>query len=433
MPDQLLVGAAEVDITPPVGTALAGGLRPRKSEGIEDPLTIKALVLESGGTTIVYVLLDLIKLYREHGDAAVALASERTGIPAQNIVWAASHTHTGPYLGPMFGVEEGGVDEDWLAALPEKFAEAVERAHDVRRPARISRVRGYCHSVSHNRRLRFKDGREINTWNLGRGEEELQCLGAAGPVDPELGVLCFDGEGGEPIAILWHFTLHTNTNFGRLFSADYPAVVAAELRKRFGGELIPVFVPGACADINVPRGPGDDGPLHREVGKALASVILESLEKRRPRAEPPRLGALKSEVAVSYRDLAADQEQRIRDSQWSAEGQEVFRRELEIMRREGTTEATTLVQAWRIGEVGFASLPGELFVDWGLKIKAESPFPWTFPVELGGDYLGYLVTEQAWEAGGYESLIARSARPSHQAVAEMVAAAQRLLGRLWEM
>ncbi len=425
MPDQLLVGAAEVDITPPVGTALAGSLQPRTSEGVEDPLTIKAVVLASGGVKLAYVLLDLIKLYRREGDAAVELASGRTGIPATNICWAASHTHTGPYTGAIFGAEEGGVDEEWLAGVPGRFAEAVEKAHDTMRPARMSRERGYCHKVSHNRRLKYKDGREINTWNLHRGEEEVQCLGSAAPVDPEGGILCFDDERGVPIAVLWHYALHTNANFGKYFSADYPGVVAARLRERFGSGVVPIFMPGAFADLNTA------GLGYREVGDALSRVILDRLEKREPREGSVPLEALKEEVVVPYRDLTLDQEKRIRDSQWPEEAQEVFRRELEIMRSAGETEARTVIQAWRIGEVGFASLPGELFVQWGLKIKAESPVPWTFPVELGGDYLGYLVTQQAWEAGGYESLIARSARPSPDGVAKMVDVALGLLNRLW--
>jgi hypothetical protein len=160
--------------------------------------------------------------------------------------------------------------------------------------------------------------------------------------------------------------------------------------------------------------------------------MLMQLARREPRTGGISLGAYKARVVVSYRDLTIDQEQRIRDSQWPPEAQESFRREFALMRQEGVREAESVVQAWRIGDVGFASLPGELFVEWGLKIKAESPFPWTYPVELGGDYLGYLVTEQAWEAGGYESLLARSARPSVEGVARLVEAAQQLLVQLWE-
>jgi hypothetical protein len=340
-------------------------------------------------------------------------------------VWAASHTHTGPYTARFLGAEGVDVDLGWLQSVPARVAEAVAGAQAARRPARMSRLRGYCNSVSHNRRLRFKDGREINTWLLHRGEEEVQCLGAAGPIDPELGMLCFDDADGTPIAVLWHFTLHTNTNFGPRFSADYPAVVAARLRERFGSGMVSIFVPGACADINSP------GPRYREVGDRLADVMLTQLARREPRTGGIPLGARTARVAVPYRDYTADQEQRIRDSQWPPEDQESFRRELAIMREEGAEGAESVVQAWRIGDVGFASLPGELFVEWGLKIKAESPFPWTYPVELGGDYLGYLVTEQAWAAGGYESLLARSARPSVAGVARLVEAAQELLAHLW--
>ncbi|HOJ41083.1 MAG TPA: hypothetical protein PK644_11530, partial [bacterium] len=58
------------------------------------------------------------------------------------------------------------------------------------------------------------------------------------------------------------------------------------------------------------------------------------------------------------------------------------------------------------------------------------PFPWTYPVELGGDYLGYLVTERAWQEGGYEALIARSARPSVEGVAMLVETVLKMLHHL---
>lgn len=424
MKNQLLVGAAEVDITPPIGTAMAGSLQPRKSEGVDDPLTAKAIVLESGGERLAYVLLDLIALSRREGDAAVALASERTGIPGSHIVWAASHTHTGPYPGKIiFGAEIGGVDEKWLAGIPGKFARAVELAHQARRPARMCRERGYCNRMIHNRRLRFKDGRELNTWLLHGGEEEVQCLGSAAPIDPEVGILSFDDERGAPIAILWHYTVHTNANFGPRFSADYPGVVAARLRERFGARTVPIFMPGAFADVN-------PTVKYREIGDELANVIMQRMNKRQPSEGRVKLGAVKKEIVVPYRDFQADETRRIRASQWPPEARKVFRSELARMRKAGETSAETIIQAWRIGEVGFASLPGELFVEWGLKIKAESPFPWTFPVELGGDYLGYLVTEQAWKAGGYECLTCRSAKPSVSGVAKMTDTALKLLSRL---
>ena len=428
MTTKLLVGAAEVDITPPVGTFLAGNLQPRPSIGVDDPLTFKAVVFEAGGETFAYVLADLLFLKRPLGDALVALAAQRTGIPASNIVWAASHTHTGPYTWPVPGV----MNDAWVATLPEQFARVVELAHAARRPAKLCLTRGYCSAVIHNRRLKYKDGREINTWLLNGGEAEVQCLGSAAPIDPEVGILSFDDERGVPITILWHFTLHLTTNFGPRFSADYPGVVAGRLRERFGPTTVPIFMPGAFGDING-LGPDTlrDHQGYRFVGDQLANVIIQCLDQRKPRPVEPVLGVIKQEVTVPFRDFTVDQEQRIKASQWSPEMQKHFQNELELVRQAGIKTADTLIQAWRIGDIGFVSFPGELFVEWGLKIKAESPFPWTFPVYAGGDCLGYLVTQQAWEAGGYESLITRYSPVSAEGVVKLVETAQQCLVQLW--
>lgn len=422
----LLVGVSEVDITPPVGTFMCGSLAPRRAVGIEDPLLAKAIVLQVGDARIAYVILDLAVLKRDVGDAAVALASEQTGIPPEHIVWATSHTHTGPYTDDLF--PHGGedpVNREWLASLPAKFAECVIRADQTKVPARMTRQRGYLNNFSHNRRLRFKDGREINTWLLNGGEDEVQSVGSAGPIDPEIGILAFDDEAGNLLAVLFNYCLHTNTNFGMSFSADYPGVVASRIRERFGPNVSTLFMPGPCGDLNTAGG------RYREVGDALAGVIIKKLNGREPSQEVPELGAMKREIVVPYRDLKVPQEDRIRASQWTPESQDYFRRNLEFMREQGVTEVRTILQAWRIGEIGFASLPGELFIEWGLAIKQDSPFPWTYPVELGADYVGYLVTQQAWEAGGYESLISTVAPVDVRGVEMMKDSACEMLESLY--
>ena len=423
MNDQLFVGAAEVDITPPVGTAMSGGLEPRPSTGVKDPLRIKTIVAESGGVRIAVAAYDLCVLPREVGDRGVELAATRTGIAPGRIVWSATHTHTGPYTAKFFGGDAPGVvDHDWLATLPDKFAESVARADAAKAPARMSRLRSFCNGLSHNRRVLFKDGRAINTWNLG-GAPDVQSIAACGPIDPEVGALAFDDEAGRLAAVIVHFTLHTNSDFGPEFFGDYPAVIARKLREQFGPDVVTLFLPGACADINPTRS-------CQEIGTTLAELITGALAGRKPMPAPVPVNALKREIDVDYRDFAGDQEARIAASGWSPEAQQVFRDEVARMREEGRTSARSVLQAWRIGDVAFASLPGEAFVDLGIRIKSESPFPWTYAVENGGDWLGYLVTEEAWAAGGYESLVSRVARPSVESVGQMTAGAVDLLRKL---
>ena len=358
MEQHLLVGTAEIDITPPVGTALAGALKPKISEGIADPLYVKAIVLESHGAQLAYVVLDLIKFHRKEGDRAVTLASRQSGIPEQNIVWAATHTHCGPYLTPndsfgRFGQTEEMCNQAWIDQLPQKIADCVTQAKESLEPARMNRLRALNVNLSQNRRIRFKDGRQRNTWLLGAppahwppqpGAEEFQSLGSAGPTDPEIGILSFENPQGTLLAVLFQFALHTNThNHKLLMSSDYPAVVAARLRERFGPQVSTLFMLGPCADLN------RTGGSHREVGDALAQNIIQAIENRGPGTESVPLNSIKRECVIPYRDLSLDQEDRVRASLCDEEGVKAFRQEIEIMRREGVTESKTLLQAWRIG------------------------------------------------------------------------------------
>ena len=74
-------------------------------------------------------------------------------------------------------------------------------------------------------------------------------------------------------------------------------------------------------------------------------------------------------------------------------------------------ERQTPIKALRIGDLGIVGLPGEIFVEYGLQIKAQSPFNHTMTVELANDYVGYCPTDKALDEGSYETRLARSAKP----------------------
>ena len=52
--------------------------------------------------------------------------------------------------------------------------------------------------------------------------------------------------------------------------------------------------------------------------------------------------------------------------------------------------------------MAFVGIPGEYFVELGIRIQKESPFPYTFIVELANGELGYIPTRRGFAEGGYE-------------------------------
>jgi hypothetical protein len=86
---------------------------------------------------------------------------------------------------------------------------------------------------------------------------------------------------------------------------------------------------------------------------------------------------------------------------------EIYARETLFMADYPHTVSIPL-QALRIGDVGIAAIPCEVFVEIGLAIKADSPLPLTFPVALANAYHGYLPTAEHHALGGYETWRARS-------------------------
>lgn len=58
-------------------------------------------------------------------------------------------------------------------------------------------------------------------------------------------------------------------------------------------------------------------------------------------------------------------------------------------------------QVIRIGEVGIASNPCEMYAETGLKIKEQSPLPVTLNLQLANGYNGYLPPPEQHVLGGY--------------------------------
>ena len=125
MGKDFFVGTAEIEITSDKDLPLAGSLDPRarRAEGVHDPLYVRTIVLESAGVKLAYVIFDLIGLSSKMMNPYIRKAALATGIPEDNIIWACSHTHSGPVsIESVYpGNQEEVIDFEWLHHVLDKF------------------------------------------------------------------------------------------------------------------------------------------------------------------------------------------------------------------------------------------------------------------------------------------------------------------------
>ena len=81
----------------------------------------------------------------------------------------------------------------------------------------------------------------------------------------------------------------------------------------------------------------------------------------------------------------------------------------------------------RIGDAALCTNPAELFVEFGLAIRARSRASVTLVAELTDGYVGYIPTRRAFARGGYETWPAPSSQLGIEAGEEIVTATAELM------
>lgn len=425
------VGFFETDITPELGAHLIGGFGPRPAAGILDPLHAKAIVVDNGQARAALVTVDVCLIQRPHLDAVKERIARRTGIPPECVLISATHTHTGPAAAAVLAVDR---DDAYLEMAVPRIADAVECAAQRLEPCELRIGTGEVDQVF-NRRWHMKDG----SVRMNPGYEHPDLVRPAGPVDRELGVLSFRSPAGDPLAMYVNYSLHyVGSAPSNWVSADYFARVDNNLR-RMTGVGLGILSNGTCGDVNNCDYSSPAPQVSAPNGRAIQVAAIVAAEAARVYYESPLslesvISGRLVEVPVTRRSL--DPEQLARDAQVVAamdrmrpNAEQVYALERLELAQE-PLEQRTWVQALRIGDALLVGLPGELFVELGVEVKARSPFPHTFCVELANDWVGYVPTPKGLAEGSYECETARSSKLTAEAGPDMVEAALKLAQEL---
>src|SRR5688500_780376 len=148
-------GAAASNITPWLGVSINGGFRDHIATNVHDELHARCVVMDDGQTRLALVVVDSCMVPREIFDKAKRFASQRTGIPASNMLMSATHTHSAPTATPVF---QSDPDPDYQKFLARRIADGVWRAANNLAPARIGWGSAQVPEHVFNRRWFMKPG-----------------------------------------------------------------------------------------------------------------------------------------------------------------------------------------------------------------------------------------------------------------------------------
>jgi neutral ceramidase len=396
----LRAGSAKVDITPQKVAEFPVVGHRRNVNGVRDPLRAGVLVLDDGETRAAIVTLDTIGAWSELVTLARQRIEKQSGVPATNVLVAASHNHSGPGFDP---------ESDWGQSVVAKIGDAAAQAAAQMQPVSV----GYGED-----QISFG----INRRKVINGRAVVR-LNPDGPNDPRVKVLRFDdGQSLTPVAVLMHAVCHPcfftwgdkgsapyPNGYPRM-SADFPGEAQSFVEMCYGGKTRSLFLQGCAGDIrpNLPGYPyrcADEADI-QWAGRDLGGAVVRSLAHSVTREElQQRASFYPIKVASSVISLPG---------------------------KTGRVEAELM--AMKIGPYLLLTMPGEPMVEYGFKLEQAIADRAT-PIIIGyaNGNIGYIATTDAYEVGGYEPNTSKLAPEAEPLILEELGRlADRVVGDVFE-
>ena len=413
-------GFAEREYTPDEGP-IPGQIKGHYGKGKLTPLMAHAAVIESNGVKAVLLSLDIIFFTVDFATALRERIGAALEISTDYIFVHTTHTHTGCETDVRcWGCP---ANPDALIPVADAATEAVIAANDQLAEVKMGTGRTYETRYSFCRDFFTTDGKIVT--NPGKVPPE-KLVGPISDIDESVNVVRFDDMEGRPLCFIVNYALHLDTNaHPDKFDADYAGTMREALRRKYGRDVVVVFLNGCCGNINhldfknfhnkkTHSLPKTYASWH--IGEGLAQTVQKMNPPPYPRAgeiliqgryctfpaprrfaTPERKAWAKQFLEYAARAKVAGEQVNYHDEQcaeiYLAEDAENTPRMFDIG-----------VHVLQLGDIVFVGLPGEIFSEIGLKIKALSPFPHTVVVELADGWQGYIAPDYVLRAGCYETI-----------------------------
>lgn len=429
--NKILVGYGRVDISPDKPVPMGGYGNPavRISEEVRDPLYATCLAFtDADNNTALIFSTDAINALMRITTPIRQELGEKYGLPISNVLIAATHSHSTP---DMLSVDDPVIQEQH-ERYRKGILQAAEEAMADRKPAEIWAGYAMTERMNFVRHYRMADGTFAGS-NFGDWSSGI--VGHTSDPDAKLQMVKFVREGGEDV-LLMNWQAHPCFTGGinaKVVSADYIGEVRKYMEEKTGAKF--VFFQGAAGNHNARSVRKSEirtnDPV--EYGKLLGDYALYALDHMRPLAGGP-VSAREREIRLELdhsddhlvpqaREIWQDWREHYDREDSNRKARAIGKNSIyaigSVLSRAGAKDSELMdVHAVRVGDIGFAGAPYEMFGTNGQYIKERSPYPVTVVVSCCNDARSYLASDFAFSHGSYEVDIRRYPRGTAEHVAE---------------
>jgi hypothetical protein len=425
-PEALKAGFAERDITPEIGMERPGGYGKSFHQKLHDACKVRAAVFDDGQDQVAIVSVDALLVRRPLVLAARQRIAKQTSIQADAVLIHATHSHSSGPTGMIYPGEYDHASEEiqelaydkssnanpgYVKHVENQIVDAVAEAFENRSQSSVNFGSGHEDKVAFNRRFLMKNG--LTQTHPRPGNPTI--VRAAGPTDPEVGVIGVWDANDELTGCIVNFSCHATASPPGI-SANYIYFVEQVIRGTFGEDCVLVFLAGASGDVTqvenvTPYQSRGAAESSRFVGGCVGAEAVKVL-LREPRGEKIDVGFTSKRLEIPRRPPSPKRVEKCRalvDQDPATVGRTVWTFAKEVLLLDAKIDVSPVadaeVQAIKLGPAILLTDPAEFFVELGLEIKEESAFPLTFPVSLANGCVGYVPTKEAFgpSGGGYET------------------------------
>ena len=412
----LKAGFAKIDVTPPLGSPVAGYFRQRLADGILDPIQLVALAANDGENTVMLIAADFLGMWDQTATEIRQLICEETGVPAEHIAIHCLHQHTSVKIGfnpHLYEVDMPADfhDKQYYDTLYRKFVDVAKMAISDMCEAEMSVAqKETSEPLSFIRRFKMKDG-SYKTNPKREDVDKIECT--LGEADNTVRLVRFKREGAKDIAVV-NFSTHPDTIGGTKFSADWPGFV-----RRMTEDDIPnthcMLVNGAEGDSNhvnrfVPPSPLAGYEFSAHMGRVITDAVIDVWNKTEKKEATKVSGQFQKKYVPTNTSRIDEVEecQRLKKAYQAGEDVLTSMAERGEAFRVAARHTQSLFQmipvsVIGIGEVAFVGFGGEPFTQYAADVRAMAPEHFVICTCITNGNSGYLPTKEAFEEGGYES------------------------------